>query len=118
MGNLGVCVTEWGGDSVQEGVGAQSVAGPGGKGRHCPETKPQINVSRRGRAVRPGPSFREPPAAARPGQGRLLVASVEHLVAGGLMVLLQKVKILRALPNSKKLEAHWEGGSLATQMPS
>lgn len=32
------------------------------------------------------------------------------------LILVQKVRILRALPNSKKIQAHWECGSLATML--
>lgn len=118
MENLIVCVTgRW--RHCTEGRGVQSVAGPGQERPQLPWNKTTSQYLPSGKERVSSTScynFRESPAAwARPRESGRLVVSWEHLVACRL-ILLQKVKILRTLPNSKKIQAHWECGSLATML--
>ena len=116
MENVKVCEIEWWGGSVQKGV--LPVAGPDKRGLDGQDIKPQINIYPAERALSSLLFTASGYLAgwARLGEIRLLGASLGHLVAGSLIILLQRVKILRALPNPKGTQAHWEFRSLAMHM--
>lgn len=111
--NLIICVIEWWGAVYRREWEYRGWQGQGREGLDCHDTKPQFNIYPAGKSsispilVTSGSHLL---AEQDPVKARSYRQDQDHLVAGRLITQLQKGKILRAVPNPKGIQAHWECG--------